>query len=186
MHKKWGIFLMALVCLISVLSLFSCNKQGESVAEDPPVINEQWSKELLNADQKGVTYTYSFNSVEELLFAIKHDPDKYNNASVKVIGTIYTEAATASLIDFTMNSTNSSNFVSSGGAWLQFRNTLKNSKNKINLTITNAAQDAVSETGDYVKVYGFVKLEKDNIHIVGEYDLIATVNERVQNINNQK
>lgn len=61
-----------------------------------------------------------------------------------------------------------------------------NSAYKINFVISNTAQSAVAEKYDYVKVYGTVKLQENNIHIIGEYSLIATKDERIQNINDQK
>lgn len=179
------------LCLTFIFLATSCQQKSNSNEATPviPDIEEQWSNLILLSDPSGVTYSYYFETVEDLLTAIKHNPNKYNNARVKVIGTIYKDSDETLLVDFTMTSTNIPSVSSNSSgllAGVEFRRTLRSSKNQINIIITNDAQYSVAEIGDYVKIYGTVKLDRNNIYISCEYDLIATLEERRQNINDQK
>lgn len=177
---------LALILVLS-LSLFSCGTSDTDGNDEPALKVEQWEEKLLKSDPDGVTYTYYFENVEDLLSSIKHDPEKYNNARVKVIGTLqvfFTESEyDGRLVDFVADSTNIPSSLNGVMDRYNFNLTLGGSKYNIYLNIINDAQYAVAEDGDYAKIYGTVRLERDNIYIDAyEYDLIATLDERRQNV----
>lgn len=188
--KKILIHLCCVTLLIALsLSFYSCSQEPDAASS---VITEQWDEKLIKSDPKGVTYSHYFESVENLLSAIKHDPEKYNNAKVKVVGTVQKFFSSEAkydgrLVDFVATSTNTPSSLDGVMERYNFNQTLGGSKYDIYLNILNDAQYAVASDGDYVKIYGTVKLERDNIYIeVNKYDLIATLDERRQNINDRK
>ena len=177
--------LAVLLLLASVLMCFSsCDETDEP--PQTPVKVESWADEILNSDPDGVEYDFFFTSVKDLLYAIKHEPDKYNNAKVKILGTMQKGydglLYEARLVDFTADSTNMS-IDESLSSQYQFRKTLDSSSSKINVLISNDAQFSVAEDGDYVKLYGSVTITRDEIYITNcEYSLIATLSERKQSV----
>ncbi len=179
-------FICITLCLTSIVFATSCKKTDKN--NEPSVKVEQWDEELLNNDRNDVGYTYYFKSVEEMISAIKHNPDKYNKARVKVIGTIYKSSEETLLVDYTMRSDNIPSFSTSAEGSMNryyFRQSLKTSDGRVDIVIINDAQYSVAEIGDLVKMYGTVNITRDSIFISGEYALIATLEERIQNINNQ-
>ena len=176
------------LCITSLFLLASCQQETDKNNEtsEPPVKVEQWSETLIKSDPDGVEYDYYFANVKDLLAAIKHSPDKYNNAKIKVIGT--TQKGNEGLlyetrlVDYTMRSDDIPS-TSSFSGHNAFRRTLDSSTSKIDIVITNDAQFSVVEDGDYVKLYGFVRLTRDSVYLGNcEYDLIATLDERIQNV----
>ena len=187
MNKLLKIVCVALI-LVSMLSLISCKKKNNNI-DEPVIKTEAWDKNLLESDDNGEVYEYYFGSIEDLLYDIKRAPDKYNNAKVKIIGTIYKGTDGTMLVDYTATSANVPSIdadLTSGEQFLQFydfRNALRSSDNQIDIMISNDAQYAVAEIGDLVKIYGIVKITRDHIFIDNcEYVLIATLDERIQNI----
>ena len=139
-----------------------------------------------NYGRNPAVYEYYFESVEKLLYAIKHEPEKYNNARIKVIGTLQTGLESTlydmRLVDYTITSDYIPSTEGVEGRY-QFRKVLDKSASKIDIEITSDAQYAVAETGDYVKIYGKVRITRERIFIDDcAYDLIATLDERIQNI----
>lgn len=186
-HCKMLLFLS--VVIILSLGLVSCNKDQPPTEEVQPKV-ESWDVGIISADPEGATYDYFFDSVEDLLVAIKHHPEEYNNAKVKVVGTLETGVSDTlngtRLLDFIAKSTNTPSSNSSALDYFHFRQALNSSDGKIDIIISNDAQFAVAEDGDYVKVYGTVKITRNAIYIADcEYDLIATLKERRENIDNQ-
>ena len=186
--KKIIKFCCVVMLIVSMLTSTSCkpNKQEANKQEDKEsmVITEVWHDEVLSSDESSAVYEYYFKSVRELLYAIKHEPDKYNNARIKVIGTIQTGLESTSydvrLVDYAMTSDNIPTTDGVEGRY-QFREELDKSASKIEIVIKSEAQYAVAESGDYVKVYGTVKITRDRIFIDDcEYDLIVTLLERVE------
>ena len=188
MNKLLKIACVALI-LVSILSLISCKKENNN-ADEPVIKTETWDKSLLESDDKGEVYEYYFESVEKLLYAIKHEPEKYNNARIKVIGTLQTGLESTlydmRLVDYTITSDYIPSTEGVEGRY-QFRKVLDKSASKIDIEITSDAQYAVAETGDYVKIYGKVRITRERILIDDcAYDLIATIDERIQNLENGK
>lgn len=170
-------FVLCIICVVSAAT--SCQNKDQ-------VKVEKWDQKLIESDPANVKYDYFFESIEALLSAIKREPDKYNDANIKVVGTIYKGSSTL-LVDFTATSENMpSTEASAGEAWSKLHD-LQNAKNKIRIGISNDAQYAVSETGDYVKIYGTLKITRDEIYIAYcTYDLIATVSERSANVTEEE
>ncbi len=185
--NKFIKFCCVAMLLVLVLPITSC-KQTNQNNNEPEDKTEKWDEELLISDDIDAVYEYYFESVEKLLYAIKHEPDKYNNASIKVIGTIQTGLESTlydiRLVDYTITSNYIPNTDGVAGRY-EFRNELDKSAYKIDIAITNDAQYAVAETGDYVKIYGTIRITRDYIFVGNcEYDLIATIDERIQNLEN--
>ena len=186
--------LSIIFCISIIFCLASCQQKSNDSDVDVPVKVEKWDNKLLRTDPSGVTYDYYFRNVEVLLDKIKHDPDMYNNKRVKVVGTLQVSMNSkydGLLVDFVADSTNippSEDTLTGEGVTsrYEFRKALSSSNYSIGITISNDAQYAVAEDGDYVKVYGTIKLDRDSIYIdVYEYDLIATLDERRENIEKQ-
>lgn len=171
--------LIALFALLTIsICVCSCNK----VEPRGPEKIESYSEELINYDPEDITYEYYFNSVEELLIALKHNPDKYNNSKIKVIGTINKNFDKITLVDFKASSWT---VPEKGESYYNLYVQL-DSRDSITILITNDAQYSVVEIGDYVKVYGTVRLTRDAIYIDDcEYDLIASLDERRENFKQQ-
>lgn len=178
------VLLIKLLCLALSISFIlpatSC-RQKDNDNEEESVKVESWDEELIISDPENAEYEYFFDSVEALLYAIKREPDKYNGATIKVVGTIYKSLDETLLVDFTATSENvPSSTEVTGDSLLKMYN-IKNSNNRINIMISNDAQYAVAETGDYVKIYGTLKITRDSIYINNcEYDLIASFDERIE------
>ncbi len=172
-----------LICFALPFVLSSCGKDNTSAEEttQQESIVEQYSTGVINADKEGIEYEYFFESVEELNLAMKKDPDKYNNATVKIIGTLGIKDNRCYIIDYTVTSTNvPPKDTSSAMTRYEFDKVLYKHE-KIEIIIANDAQYAVAEEGDFVKLYGTLKLTREAIYIDScEYDLIATLDERIE------
>ena len=172
------------ICFSCILCLSSCRKDKTENTPAPSAKEEIWDDKLLESDPKGVAYYEYFKTVGELLDAIKRNPDLYNNKEIKVIGTIYRDDNNMLLIDYSAVSGNMPTGTSLMDEYL-FEQSL-NTYNKIEILITSDAQYAVAENGDYVKIYGTIRLEREHIYIDNcRCDLIATLNERKNNIDSQ-
>lgn len=191
MKKLLGI----LFCIGIIFCLASCQQNNNDSNVDKPVITEHWEDKLLKSDPSGVKYDYYFESVEALLDAIKHDPDMYDGKKVKVVGTLHMSIDSeydGRLVDFVADSTNlppSEDRLTGDGlrARIELRKALNGATHKIYIDIYKDAQYAVAEDGDYVKIYGTITLDRDSIYIDDcEYDLIATLDERRENITKYK
>ena len=144
---------------------------------------ERWKNKLLNSDPDNVTYADSFNSVEELNVAIKKNPTYYNNKRIKVVGTIIkydNEDGNIFDLDTYIVDDNGSDFSTYDEfdfyVWMRYN---RNSKGIIPIEITDDLQYTVVETGDYVKMYGTVKISNGEIYLTNcEYSIIATRDER--------
>lgn len=170
--------LLTLLCASLIVAFGSCQSDAEK-QEAKEILYETYDLEVLADDPEGVEYSFSFQNVEELRTAIKKDPDKYNNAKIKVIGTIKKHDDGFELIDFFVDSTTSSG--DGGLERYELHQEINASNWKIDVYIANEAQYAVGETGDYVKFYGTLHLNKDGVYLSdGQYDLIASFDERVE------
>lgn len=185
--KKLLITLISItLCISCILSFSSCDSESTectTAATEKQILTESYSNSIINSDPQGAQYIYFFVTVEELTYAMKKDPEKYNNAKVKLIGTIYIHDNEYSLVDYTMTTANApgETFDVQDRYW--FYRHLNDSKGKIEINITNDAQYAVAETGDFVKLYGTVRLTRNGIYLDScEYELIASLDERVETV----
>lgn len=144
---------------------------------------EQWKDKFLNSDPDNVTYSDSFNSVKELNAAIKKNPTYYNNKRIKVVGTIIkydNEDGNSFDLETYIVDDNGSDFSTYDDfdfyIWMRYN---RNSEGIIPIEITDDLQYTVVETGDYVKMYGTVKISNGEIYLTDcEYSMIATRDER--------
>ncbi len=192
--------LIALFALLIIsLSVCSCNNQETPEEYKEEYKEESWSEELITNDPEGVSYEYFFESVADLRDAIKHEPDKYNGAKIKIVGTVdlyyashdynFSDKLTR-LVDITVNTTNTpireTTVTGEDIRSLKEFFTKLDNASGIKVNISNDAQFYVTSDGDYVKLYGTIRIERDALYIDNcEYDLIATVDERVENLNQQ-
>lgn len=187
--KKHYIKLLAIViCVALSFGLYACDGIGKTEEETSKEIKtEQYPEGAINSDPEGMEYDYFFESVEALNIAMKKNPDKYNNSTIKVIGTLAKRDNEFFLVDYTATSSNVpplSNAELTGDTLTkgyEFHKMLHASDGKIEIFISNDAQYAVAEEGDYVKLYGTLQLTRNSIYIGScEYDLIATLDERIE------
>lgn len=163
------------ICFALSLGLLACASNEET--EEEAIIVEKYSKEVIAADPKGAEYEHFFESVEVLSAAMKKAPDLYNNATIKVIGTIAKKDGKCLLVDYTITSSDVPNDLYEE---FQLKKRIQNQKN-IEIIIANDAQYAVAEDGDYVKLYGTLRLTRGAIYVDScEYALIATLDERIE------
>ena len=135
-----------------------------------------------------IAYDYYFEDVESFLNAVKRDPNKYNRTTVKVVGTIQTTTNGDRLVDYTLDyippvyDSDGENLLER----VRFSGKLGSSKSKVSIIYSDNAKESMVELGDLVKFYGIVYFINDELTLYGTYDLVATIEERTQNILNQK
>jgi hypothetical protein len=126
-----------------------------------------WKNKYMATDFSNVTYSYDFSSVNALLSAIKNNPTAYNNKQVKVFGMIFAyEHATfnrkeIALIDYKGEELS----YGSGVQTRFFKNQKIEAKEAIEVTLSSDLQYTVSETGDYVNLYGTVRITNGEIYL---------------------
>lgn len=185
--------IIPLVLALSV-TFFACDYHSDDQSDEKAEVKvESWPSSLLKSDATSVEYDYYFESVDDLRDAIKHDPDKYNGKKVKVIGTLHEPLRTSAifLVDYTLSSTDkitqcnlSDNTLTGDELSIKydFIQTLDIST-KVHIIITNEAQKAVIEEGDFIKLYGTIVIDSSGIRIEDcEYKLIATLEERIERV----
>lgn len=170
------------LCLSLTVSFSSCKKDDKSEeTTEKKVITEKYSEQIISADPEGLEYEYFFESIKALTTAMKKAPDTYNNAKVKVIGTLYKRDNQFYLVDYTATSENVLHNTGSSMDRYEFNKKLYTSDGKIEIYISNEAQHAVAETGDYVKLYGTIRMPNEGAFLSScQYDLIATLDERIE------
>ncbi|MBE6582330.1 MAG: hypothetical protein E7648_03600 [Ruminococcaceae bacterium] len=144
--------------------------------------NEALKEKLASSDPANVKYSYSFNSVLELMTAIKKNPSAYNNKQVKVIGTAIKKETNGEretlLLDLSsgevLPDTSSTSFDIEYYIWLQRK---EETGKIIDITIADDVFYAVLKTGDYIKLYGTVCISNGEIDLDKcSYDLILSGN----------
>lgn len=180
MKKHFISLLLAALCISLVFVFFSCesNDKPEETTEQEE-ITEKYPDELIKSDPEDMEYDYFFENVNSLNTAIKKDVERYNNTKIKVIGTL---CGGDHLIDYTATT-------STVVGWETYSDVAKRltvaradrANGAIEIHITNDAQYAVAESGDYVKLYGTIKITRDEVSLTNcEYDFIATIDERTE------
>lgn len=154
------------------------NKYQKTLTEQTYLVNqykkeaEQWKQKYLNSDSDNSSYAYSFNSVYSLLKAIKNNPKKYNGKQIKVIGTVCKkEKWETVLFD------NDDDFVFSndlGIRALLYLGECEDNGKLILITISDDVMYTVLENGNYIKIYGTVKIENNQLALDKcEYERIS-------------
>lgn len=126
-----------------------------------------WKEKYMQSDPANVTYSYEFPSVNALLMAIKKNPEAYHNKQVKVFGMILAYEHLAlnkkviALIDYKNEAlSNTDDFVVRS-----LYRTKTEVKEAIEVTLSNDLQYIVAETGDYVNLYGTVRITTGGIFL---------------------
>ena len=108
---------------------------------------------------------FAFGSVDELKNAIKKEPKYYNDMQVTVKGTAIAYDSVL-LVDFS-------------GSDFGTMERYEAKKNSITIIITDDILYSVLETGDYIEVYGTVKISNGEFYLDNcRYTMIKTANER--------
>lgn len=128
---------------------------------------EYWKNKYMATDPANVTYSYEFTSVNALLTAIKNAPEAYHNKQAKVFGMILTyESLTfdrkeIALID---NKGESLPDTDDFAARYLYRKKAE-AKEAIDVILSSDLQYTVAETGDYVNLYGIVKITNGEVYL---------------------
>ena len=140
------------LCAILSFSLFSCGEQDNNVGET----------ETVNIDDND---PYTFDTVADLKSAIKKKPGQYENKQVSVEGSIVIKDNRVILSDA----------VGDGGA--MFRADALRSPN-ITIIMINNKTVTLLDDGDYVKIYGTVKISDAEIYLDNcDYEMIKSIYE---------
>lgn len=146
--------LSIVLCVILSFSLFSCSEQDKD--------NKNDETEITYIDDSD---PYTFDTVADLKAAIKKNPEQYENKQVSVEGSIV----------FNDNRVILSDAVGNGG--VTFRVDALRSPN-ITIIITNDKKVALLDDGDYVKIYGTVKISDVEIYLDNcDYEMIKSIYE---------
>lgn len=126
-----------------------------------------WKDKYLSKDPDNVTYSYEFSSVNALLTAIKKNPEAYHNKQVKIFGMILTyEHETFNRKEIVLIDYKGETLPDNDGYQARYlkRNKIE-AKQAIEVTMLNDLQYTVAETGDYVNLYGTVKITNGEIYL---------------------
>lgn len=171
------------VCMIALCVALSCCIMSCEISF--PIETDNTTKadntteatEEVTSDKKS---SYSFDTVEELIIAIKKNPATYKNRQIEVLGTaIKDDYEGNSYIvddsDFDFSSVDSS-FDVQYYVWLK---TQKETNATISVVITDELSYAVVSTGDYVKMRGTVKVSNGEIYLDDcECEIVKCASER--------
>ena len=141
------------------------NKESELKTAKSDI--EYWKNKYMATDPANVTYSYEFSSVNALLTAIKNNPEAYHNKQIKVFGMIFTydtenyNRKAIALIDYKGEVLS----YDSGFKARFFKNDKIEAKEAIEATLSSDLQYTVAETGDYVNLYGTVKIINGEIYL---------------------
>jgi predicted RNase H-like nuclease (RuvC/YqgF family) len=126
---------------------------------------EYWKNKYSTSNPGNVTYSYEFTTVNALIAAIKSNPEAYHNKKVKVFGMIFTYESDNkkefALIDYKGEELSYSYDFKAR----LFKNEKIEAKEAIDVTLSSDLQYTVAETGDYVNLYGTVKITNGEIYL---------------------
>jgi len=122
---------------------------------------EAWKQKLLAYDADNITYSDSFNSVYDLLLAIKENPNEYNKKTVKLVGTAIKYDGGTFLIDHSDSEAITPKL--SSAKILLLKGKKNEAKQLIEISVKDDLLYTVLETGDYIKIYGTIKISNGNI-----------------------
>ena len=130
-----------------------------------------WKDKYMNSDPANVTYSYEFPSVNALISAIKKNPEAYHNKQVKVFGMLLTYNTYdsnkkyikfVSLFDYKNENIS---FSPDDYAAEYLMRIKSETKEAIDVKLSSDLQYTVAETGDYVNLYGIVKITNGEIYL---------------------
>lgn len=134
---------------------------------------EQWKQKLLAYDAENITYSDSFNSVYDLLMAIKENPNEYNKKTVKLMGTAIKYDGGTFLIDRSDSEAITPKL--SSAKILLLKGKKNEAKQLIEISVKDDLLYTVLETGDYIKIYGTIKISNGNIILDScTYELVTS------------
>ena len=157
------------VCISMLLCSVSCDTSKMSQETDTTEITTVTENDM-----------FSFDSVNDLITAIKKNPTTYNKKQVNVLGTVIKDDYEGNSYivdddDFDFSYVNSS-FDVRYYAWLK---TQKETNATMSVVITDDVSYAVVATGDYVKMHGTVKIHDGKIYLDDcECEIITCASER--------
>lgn len=143
-------------------------KNAQSALTNARTDAAYWKDKYMATDPANVTYSYEFSSVNALITAIKKNPEAYHNVKVKVYGMIlaYEDATfgrkAIALMDYKGESLS---FDSSDYEARYFMRKKAETKELLEVTLSSDLQYTVAETGDYVNIYGIVKITNGEIYL---------------------
>ena len=153
------LFIVILVITFSMFCLSSCEFYYKSYGEMETSIDIATS---INDDGD----PFTFRSVDELKIAIKKEPKYYNDMQVTVNGTVIAYDDSVLLADLS-------------GSGVGLMEEFYARQNSITIIITDDILYSVLETGDYIEVYGTVKISNGEFYLDNcRYTMIKTANER--------
>ncbi|MBE6707574.1 MAG: hypothetical protein E7577_08070 [Ruminococcaceae bacterium] len=128
---------------------------------------EYWKNKYIASGSSNVSYSYEFTSVNALLTAIKKNPEAYHNKQVKVFGMIFTyEHETFNRKEIALIDYKGETLPDTDGFKARFfKNDKIEAKQAIEVTMLNDLQYTVAETGDYVNLYGTVRITNGEIYL---------------------
>jgi hypothetical protein len=137
-------------------------------------------QKLAQSDPTNVKYSYSFDSVSTLLSAIKKNPNEYVNKQVKVVGTAYNTKTNGVFETVLFDMSSSESFPDTPSSEFEIENHvfLKRKRENgelITIEITDEVMLTVLESGDYIKLYGTVRVANGEIYLDWcSYDRISS------------
>lgn len=138
---------------------------------------ESLKNKLISSDPDNITYSDSFDTVDELMVAIKKHPTEYVGKQVKVVGTILKdeEGGSVTLSDVHLDYED----IINAERYNFLVHYYSRNYPSIATIIADDVQYTVLETGDYVKMYGTVTISNGEIYLSNcEYSMITTRDER--------
>lgn len=161
--------LRIVLCIVLCFVLFSCgeqNKKIETDASDIPVINKD--------------NVHKFDSIANFKSAVKKDAEKYENMQVSVKGSILKNNGKIVIIENQLTEEQLTS-INSGGEF-----SIRHSREKIIeqsihmvVIIPNDKKVAILDDGDYVEIYGTVKISNTGIYLDScDYEMIQSVYEQ--------
>jgi hypothetical protein len=128
-----------------------------------------WKKKAESSGSGGTTSSYEFSSVNALLKAIKNNPTAYSNKQVCVYGMIiaytWNDEKNIALIDYKGEDISFPDGNYGGYKALRLVDDKIEAKEAIDAIFSNDLQYTVAETGDYVNLYGTVRVANGEIYL---------------------
>lgn len=147
------LFILCMILSASMCGCVTINIDGQSKDETQAETDRITVKEPETTLQEN---SYSFNTVADLLAAIKADPYKYANKEVQVKGTLAKCEDILALVDI------SEPLSSYYGVELRYQ--VKNNPS-INIKITDDILYSVAEHNDHLQITGTVKISNGEIYL---------------------
>ena len=160
--------LSIVLCVVLCLALFSCGEESETSEKDAS------DTHIINKDN-----VHKFDSIANLKSAVKKDAEKYENMQVSVKGSILKNNGKIVIIENQLTEEQLTS-INSGGEF-----SIRHSREKIieqsihmAVIILNDKKVAILDDGDYVEIYGTVKISNTGIYLDScDYEMIQSIYE---------